>query len=133
MKLNLQKFFEWYDGNPLITNPWMADTPITLGEISNAILAKDFQEHSDYLQVEFNRNYHIKRIAYMVVNRQSMPIDVDFGIPSLGYYPNEPIYDGWHRIMAALYLHQPYIECDYSGEDSFAKEFEWTCLQTKSS
>lgn len=66
------------------------------------------------------RRLHAMRIAYLVLNYDKMPIDLDVGIPEMGYF-NIMILDGFHRIAAAIYRRDEYINADISGSVAFAK------------
>jgi len=46
----------------------------------------------------------------------SDPILIDVGLPSLGYYMDDIIMDGWHRIYATIMRRDKFIKADLSGE-----------------
>ena len=59
--------------------------------------------------------YHAKRIAYLVRNPDATPIDIDVGIPSIGFVPSHLIMDGNHRAAAAIYRSDAWIAIAPSG------------------
>ncbi len=73
------------------------------------------------------RRDHIRRIAWFVKNGFQDPIDVDVGVPSLGYYNTHLIVDGNHRFAAALYRmrvlgEDPVLPVALSGSLEHARE-----------
>lgn len=73
------------------------------------------------------RRDHIRRIAWFVNNGFQDPIDVDVGVPSLGYYNTHLIVDGNHRFAAALYRmrvlgEDPVLPVAVSGSVEYARE-----------
>ncbi|MHD0644459.1 hypothetical protein ACYPKM_02330 [Pseudomonas aeruginosa] len=59
---------------------------------------------------------HAGRIAYLVANRDENPINIDVGIPSIGFIgPVWPITDGNHRFGAALFRGDEHINADIDG------------------
>ena len=122
IKLNLEKFFKVFDVNPFETNTWMDDAPITYDEIVDAIVSDRLQTEPDSEKLN-SRKYHIERVAFMVVNKQDRPIDIDVGIPCLNYFPSMPVEDGFHRIAAAMYNGETTIMANYSGQSDWANQF----------
>ena len=59
---------------------------------------------------------HAERIAYLVLHQDTAPIQIDVGIPSLGYYPTHLITDGNHRLGAAFYRGDETIMVEFCGE-----------------
>jgi hypothetical protein len=49
-----------------------------------------------------------------------MPIEIDVGVPSLGCNIDWPIYDGNHRLGAAIYRNDEYIPVEISGDIDYA-------------
>ena len=67
-----------------------------------------------------SRHYnHAARIAYFVRNGWFDLIEMDVGCPALGFFPEELVPDGNHRLAAAYYRHNPTIKVDYSGEKDY--------------
>jgi hypothetical protein len=66
-------------------------------------------------------DYHARRVAYLVSETNYPPIILDVGVP--GYRgPEYLIWDGNHRLAAALYRQDPWIAVDFSGAVSEFKE-----------
>jgi hypothetical protein len=65
--------------------------------------------------------WHARRIAYLMKNGWEDSIDLDVGIPSLGYYPY-PLIDGHHRLCAAIMLGDTTIKAQVSGALDYAFE-----------
>lgn len=122
LKISFEKFFNVFDVNPFETNPWMDDVPITYDEILDAIVSDRLQTEPDSEKLN-SRSYHIERVAFMVVNKQDRPIDIDVGIQCLNYFPSMPVEDGFHRIAAAMYNDETTIMANYSGQCDWANQF----------
>lgn len=80
------------------------ESPITIKEIMECIINNSFA--CEYLAegdlARKNRDYHIKRIAYFVVNGWKEPIQIDVRttIPKFNEFK---IFDGKHRLVAAIF------------------------------
>jgi len=57
---------------------------------------------------------HAGRVKYLA-SAGIEPIDIDVGVPCLGYY-NQRIDDGHHRLCAAIYLGHGTILCKIQGQ-----------------
>ena len=107
--------------NPLEQTTWAEITsPITTQEIKEAIdnnklLNKYYQGDRDW-----DRNDHVERIAYLVVNKSDVPIDIDVGIPGM-FQVTYIIQDGYHRLAAAYYRGDKTILATISGSVKYAK------------
>lgn len=92
--------------NPLKNPPWTATKPISSEEILSCIINGDF---TDPIQTKRDNSLshkdHVKRIAYLVVNKDEKPI-------SLRIDGNGSIKctDGNHRLAAAIYRGDEDIE-----------------------
>ena len=87
--------------------------------IDNNILESRSLQSIEILQLrlsEFNDYNHSARIAYLVINKDTKPIELDVGCPSSGYYSTEFVPDGNHRLAAAIFRKDKTIEVDYGGE-----------------
>jgi hypothetical protein len=71
---------------------------------------------------ERKRQYHIRRVAYLVINGWHNPIEIDVGVPSLNCYIDWPIVDGNHRFYASIVREDPFILAVISGELDYAEE-----------
>lgn len=65
---------------------------------------------------------HAARIAYFVLHESKDPIEIDVGVPSLGYWPDWIIGDGNHRTAAAIYARRPFIKAYVAGELDYAQK-----------
>lgn len=65
---------------------------------------------------------HSARIAWLVVNGWDKPLELDFGVPSLGCY-TYPLQDGHHRLAAAVFRNDETIEGSPSGATSEIEKY----------
>lgn len=65
---------------------------------------------------------HTARIAWLVVHGWQTAIELDFGIPSLGY-EWYPLLDGHHRLAAAEFRGDKTIEASVSGAVSEMEKY----------
>lgn len=65
--------------------------------------------------------WHARRIAWLMKNGWDAPIDIDVGIPSMGYYPYILV-DGHHRLCAAIITGETEIKAQVSGAIDYAFE-----------
>jgi len=84
----------------------------------DVILAYKNKEFADsYLGVQLrDTQFNIKRIAYFIKRMPIDPIQIDVGVPCVGYYPDNIIMDGWHRIYAAIIRKDKFIHAEISGQ-----------------
>lgn len=68
------------------------------------------------------REYHIRRIAYLAMSGWRDAIELDFGVPSLGYYNTNPVIDGNHRLCASIIRKDATIRAWVGGQISYASE-----------
>lgn len=110
--------------NPFERIVWdVVDPPFTFDEVQRAINDRNFEaEQYNGWERQAARAYHVGRVAYLVVNRTSDPISVDVGTPTLGYVNDWPILDGHHRLAAAIFRGDPFIEADVAGDIAFAED-----------
>ena len=73
---------------------------------------------------EWTPSDHAARIAWLVEFGWSDPIELDFGIPSLGHcwYP---LLDGHHRLAAAIFRHDNWIMANCSGDVEEIERYRW--------
>lgn len=101
--------------------------PVSRLEIATAIENKEFIRTPikgvDYANLDKNasREDHIRRIAYMVIHKDSHPIHIDVGLP--GYSDKINIEDGNHRLAAAIFRKDKNILVEFSGDLQRIKEF----------
>lgn len=70
-------------------------------------------------------NYsHAERIAYLVLNKDDTPIDIDVGVPSAGCVVQfgHYIVDGNHRCVAAIFRGDKTIYAEISGELDYVRK-----------
>lgn len=93
----------------------------------NALMGKCFsvEKLESAAAEEWTLLDHAARIAWLVVNGWEDPIELDFGIPSLGY-SWYPLLDGHHRLAAAIFRQDPWIPANCSGSMDEIERFRWT-------
>lgn len=107
--------------NPLTDDPWGC------GEITEAMIAEAI-DSNDLLAIihdstnTWSREQHVARIAFIAVNGFYEAIQIDVGIPGMGFNMHWIITDGNHRLAAAIYKNQKRIRAEISGDVSYAKE-----------
>lgn len=94
-------------GNRLEANPWDAGTDPAQDAAADP---EDFS------------TYHARRVAYLVVNPSCVPIIIDVGIPEMGFRPPYLIFDGCHRLAAAIHADHKEIAVSYSGSTAVFKQ-----------
>ena len=73
---------------------------------------------------------HAGRIAYLVLYPASDAIEVDVGVPCLGYIPKWMLTDGNHRMAAAIFSGKDWISATVAGQLDYAKRlFGVDCLE----
>jgi hypothetical protein len=109
------------DLNPLENSTWAeVVSPITKQEIKEAIDNNKLLNISYKYGTCWGRENHIERIAYLVVNKSNVPIDVDVGVPGFCEV-TYIIQDGYHRLAAAYYRGDKTILATISGAVKYAK------------
>lgn len=119
LKLSVAKLRLFAD--PFEHNPWDYASKLTIELVTKCLYYKTYkQEAYPLLQFEDGEAWtledHAKRIAYLVVFGWNDAIEVDVGIPDLGYSPQWPVMDGNHRLAAAIYMDLDVIEAEVSGD-----------------
>ena len=111
-------------------NSWVQDTPFRYAEVREAIKNRKFQRKpmalSGLLRVSA-RSWHLRRIAFLAesivswINDPKEGIEIDFGVPSLGWTClGWPICDGNHRLAACFYQRVKYVPVVCCGDWEFA-------------
>ena len=116
MLIRLIKLLD-YIQSPIKNIPWDCDD-FTPDDVREAYRNKQFQVTHGTILDKSNRDFNIQRIAYFMKRMPPEPISVDVGIPSIGFYPNDVVSDGWHRIYAAILRRDKFINASGSGEGS---------------
>lgn len=65
---------------------------------------------------------HVKKIAFFVKHGWSDPIEIDVGVPEFGGYVSHIIYDGNHRLSAAIIRSDKTIRANLGGSISEMKK-----------
>lgn len=99
--------------NPFRNSPW--GVRVTRKEVGSALRKNRLEPMPD-------TSRHIERIAYLVLNPAEDPIEVDVGVPELGYHSHWFIQDGNHRFAAALFRGDSFISACVSGSLNYARE-----------
>lgn len=113
-----------YIQSPIENLPWNCDE-FTPNDVRVAYRKKQFQITHGTLDDKSSREWNIQRIAYFIKRMPSEPIQVDVGIPSIGFYPNDVVSDGWHRIYAAILRRDKYINASVAGEVSVINKLKF--------
>lgn len=101
--------------DPFVTNPW-GGKPITPDEVKSIRAWQAIREPAPLSDPpKLTRDYHVKRIAWLVINGWDDEIQIDVGVPELNDHVEWPIMDGNHRFMAALIRQDEYIDAGLSG------------------
>lgn len=89
----------------------------------HACIQNNILESTPYFVAQQNgiNDYnHAARIAFLVLNRDDTPIEIDVGIPSMGCYDCSLV-DGNHRAAAAIIRKDEKIKAFISGEVSYIR------------
>ena len=116
----VSKVAELFDifANEHSVDTWGTNTTVAL--VKEYVSAGVF-EPVPYDPLAATRDYnHAARIAYLVVNVDTTPIDIDVGCPSLGYFDIN-LTDGNHRAAAAIIRGDKTINAVVSGEVPYIK------------
>lgn len=109
-----------YIVDPRENIPWDCSR-FTPDEVWYAYDHKKFRRIPGDLFDKSYKDFNIQRIAWFVKRMPFDPIELDVGCPSLGYYSNDWVIDGWHRIYAALLRKDKFINAMIAGEVDFYK------------
>ena len=105
--------------NPFKRVVWIGlESPVTKSEVAKARpILKPIGSRNFY-----NRKYHAGRIAGLLKTGWNDDIQLDVGIPSLGYIPEWLVIDGNHRLAAAFFRGDKVINCNFSGSINYFME-----------
>lgn len=111
--------------DPTLDWPWNS-VPPKPGTVDRTFLSQFEQRPIPLHMTEtagFDSTPHFGRIAWFVTHGWDDPIEVDLGIPFLGYHgPEWPIIDGNHRLYAAIVRGDAAITAWLSGDVEHALE-----------
>lgn len=98
--------------NPFLTDVWGCGS-ITVKMVAEATPNPEHYDPDDDSQL-WSAAQHAGRVKYLA-SAAIDPIDIDVGVPCLGYH-NRRVLDGHHRLCAAVYLGHKTILCRVQGE-----------------
>ena len=101
------------DGEPDV---W--GTKVTVEKVKICIENFRFEPRSYQSALTDDTYDHAARIAHLCVNRDFTPIEIDVGIPSLGYF-NFDLTDGNHRLAASIVNGDATIPSSVAGETNY--------------
>lgn len=116
--LDVKKFVEAYE---LATATAWGIAEIRKEEVETARKLK--QWYGAVRKREWTRAEHLGRIAYLMEAGWTDAIEVDVGVPSMGFTPVCPVLDGNHRLLAAYFRGDIGITASTSGEIRIIKAF----------
>lgn len=108
---------------------WNKNYPLTIQDIENAIINGIQENQIPFGDTFMNRpketkdnEYHISRIIYFVNHPNeiiNIEIENEYWRDKYNYYAfaTTQIVDGWHRLLAALYLKLKEIDIIYCGRE----------------
>jgi hypothetical protein len=107
--------------DPLATPPWTDRcgrriAQIHVAEVESAIDRADISPSHWVEKWSFSRGQHIARIAALVVDPDPTPIEIDVGFPGHGYFTSWVIFDGNHRLAAAIVRRDQFITAHIRGD-----------------
>jgi len=118
--------------NPLERSDIWTSNIVSPEMVRSHISSKDLlhlcfdEEMEDDGSSTWTTEMHAARVAYLVVNGwDDDPIDVDFGVPSLGFRVGWPIINGNHRLAAAIIRGDKSIAAAVSGEVFMIDKYRW--------
>jgi hypothetical protein len=103
---------------------WDVFKPVAQDMVMGAILDGSYAQASESYSHGTGRGaqsaiWHARRIAWLMKNGWDAPIDIDVGIPSMGYCPYI-LADGHHRLCAAIMTGETVIKAQVSGALDYA-------------
>ena len=110
-------YSESIDGRRLLPSKW--GCVVTQEDVRAALL--EGRLRSGPIDIDSSGDAHAERVAWLVIHEATDPIEIDVGIPSIGYMPPEMVPDGNHRLAAAIYAGRP-IAVEITGDVNFATE-----------
>ena len=128
--------------NPYVSTIWPnLDTPITRQEVQKALINKEFVQPHERFSGSIPRNYelfnelgavryrdfHVRRIAYLIANPPNDALEINVGDFEAGIHPQWIVEDGNHRLAGLLFeeTYTPeneFILCNVMGSYDTAKK-----------
>lgn len=104
--------------DPRLKWPWPCEAP---DPQSLAHLLTNADEVDHEVPATGSASEHIGRIKYLARHGWTEPLEMDVGVPCLGYFgPQWPLIDGNHRLWAATLRGDVQIEIEVAGQVSHA-------------
>ena len=107
--------------NPVDSPPWDNCDALTPALVEEALLHGRLMGEP----IDFSHDgplIHAQRIAWLMENGWSEPIEIDVGIPFMNFHIEWPYLDGNHRLYAAALRGDTHILATVAGDISFASE-----------
>lgn len=101
--------------NPFVTPPWGIGK-VTLVMVIEALMNGVVKDAQLPVPANSTPKIHAHRIAFLVEHPAIDPIEVDIGVPDLGYIPDWIVIDGNHRLGAAIIMGKETIPACVSGD-----------------
>lgn len=122
--LDIARYLDYYpQSHPFKAEIWI---PLILQEkqVRGYIHKKKFCMTP--VEPDGTRAKHAQRVAYLVVHGWDDAIEIDVGVPSIpGDTVDFPTWDGNHRLAAAIFRGDEYIEAGFSGDEELIEELLW--------
>ena len=117
--------------NPLVNPPWHGCADCSrraiTAHIANGTAERrpwDWGDDPAQVDPDIDDSFHASRVAFLVLHPDPHPVLVDVGVPALGFQPAHLVFDGLHRLAAAIYRGDPWLAVDFSGSsEEFARTF----------
>lgn len=93
-------------------------TKVTVEDVRKCIAEGKVEPRSFQTAITDDDYDHAARIAYLCLNRDTSPIEIDVGIPSMSYF-NFVIPDGNHRLAASIVMGDETIPASVAGETNY--------------
>lgn len=111
-KIPLQRLLGMCD--PRQSWPWLCIAP---DESTLKHLLANAKHIVEPIAGEGSAELHLGRVRYLAEHGWNDPIEVDVGVPCLGYAgPSWPVLDGNHRVWAAAIRGDEFIAADITGQ-----------------
>lgn len=107
--------------NPVESPPWACDG-LTPAMVERAYMDGRYLRDPVPDILAHNPQLHAERIAWLMTTGWSDAIEVDVGVPSLGYFPRWCVVDGNHRLYAAAVKGAREILITVSGSLAYASQ-----------
>jgi hypothetical protein len=118
LKVSVQGLREMVD--PFSCDVWSCGEILTKGEVAQSVHSRNYKvepySHPGQCGEPWSHLDHASRVAYFVVFGWCEPIQVDVGVPDLGFMPQWPVSDGNHRLAAAIFAGLQVIDAEVSGD-----------------